>query len=120
MKFDELFDNRHIMAKKLKEYIRAHGFTKVSFAKKAGISRPTLDKLLNGTIDNKSTFDRHMQKVLAALNLSPDELVLFEAKPEEVDAVYSENAPSDYQMSTKAREQYELLMDILDLCEIYY
>ena len=56
MKFEELFDQRSIVAMKLKDYIRERGFTKVSFAKKAEISRPTLDKILNGSIDNKSTF----------------------------------------------------------------
>jgi transcriptional regulator with XRE-family HTH domain len=120
MKFDELFDQRNLVAKKLKDYIRERGFTKVSFAKKVNISRPTLDKLLNGSIENKSTFDRHLQKVLAALNLSVDDLVFFETKPKVVDAVYSQNAPGDYQMSAKAQKQYGLLMDILDLCEIYY
>ena len=119
MKFEELFDQRSIVAMKLKDYIR---FTKVSFAKKAEISRPTLDKILNGSIDNKSTFDKHLQKILAVLNISVDDLVFFEAKPKSdiVDVVYSENAPKDYKISDKAQKQYGLLMDILELCDIYY
>ena len=122
MKFEELFDQRSIVAMKLKDYIRERGFTKVSFAKKAEISRPTLDKILNGSIDNKSTFDKHLQKVLAVLNISVDDLVFFEAKPKSyiVDVVYSENAPKDYKISDKAQKQYGLLMDILELCDIYY
>ena len=122
MKFEELFDQRSIVAMKLKDYIRERGFTKVSFAKKAEISRPTLDKILNGSIDNKSTFDKHLQKVLAVLNISVDDLVFFEAKPKSdiVDVVYSENAPKDYKLSDKAQKQYGLLMDILELCDIYY
>lgn len=120
MKFDELFEQRSLVAMKLKDCIRDRGYTKVSFAKKADISRPTLDKLLNGTIENKSTFDKHLQKVLSALNLSVDELIFFDPTPKTIDVVYSQNAPSDYQMSEKAKKQYGLLMDILDLCEIYY
>ena len=122
MKFEELFDQRSIVAMKLKDYIRERGFTKVSFAKKAEISRPTLDKILNGSIDNKSTFDKHLQKVLAVLHISVDDLVFFEAKPKSdiVDVVYSENAPKDYKISDKAQKQYGLLMDILELCDIYY
>lgn len=120
MKFDELFDQRNLVAMNLKNCIRDRGFTKISLAKKANISRPTLDKILNGSIDNKSTFDKHLQKILAVLNLSVDDLVFFEAKPKTVDAVYSENAPNDYQMNKKAQKQYGLLMDVLDLCEIYY
>jgi transcriptional regulator with XRE-family HTH domain len=120
MKFDELFDQRKLVAIKLKDYIREHGYTKISFANKANISRPTLDKLLNGDIENKSTFDKHLQKILATLNISTDELIYFETKPKAIDVIYSQNAPSDYQMNEKAKKQYELLMDIIDLCEIYY
>ena len=120
MKFDELFDQRNLVAMNLKNCIRDRGFTKISLAKKANISRPTLDKILNGSIDNKSTFDKHLQKILAVLNLWVDDLVFFEAKPKTVDVVYSENAPNDYQMNKKAQKQYGLLMDVLDLCEIYY
>ena len=106
----------------LRKMIYKFRFTKVSFAKKAEISRPTLDKILNGSIDNKSTFDKHLQKVLAVLNISVDDLVFFEAKPKSdiVDVVYSENAPKDYKISDKAQKQYGLLMDILELCDIYY
>lgn len=120
MKFDELFEQRQLVAKKIKECIREIGYTKVSFAKKAYISRPTLDRLLNGSIDNKSTFDRHLQKILSVLNLSADELLFYNHNLKTVDAVCSENSPTDYKMSEKAQKQYGLLMDIIDLCEIYY
>ena len=63
MKFDVLFEQRNLVASKLKDCIRDKGYTKVSFSSKADISRPTLDKLLNGSIDNKSSFDRHLQKI---------------------------------------------------------
>ena len=58
MRFDELFEQRSLVASKLKECIRDKGYTKVSFARKADISRPTLDRLLNGAIENKSTYRR--------------------------------------------------------------
>lgn len=120
MRFDDLFEQRSLVATKLKDCIRERGYTKVSFSKKVGISRPTLDKLLNGEIDNKSTFDKHLQKVLSVLKLSAAELLFFEPTLKSVDVVYSQNIPSDYQMSEKAKKQYRLLMDILELCEIYY
>lgn len=120
MKFDDLFERRSLVATKLKDCIRERGFTKVSFAKKTEISRPTLDKLLNGDIDNKSTFDKHLQKILSALDISVNELIFFETAPKHVDVVYSQNTPNDYQMSEKAKKQYSLLMDILELCKIYY
>ena len=55
MRFDELFEMRKLTGTKLKDYIRSNGFSKVSFCKKTEISRPTLDKILNGEIDSKST-----------------------------------------------------------------
>lgn len=122
MKFDLLFEQRAIVAEKLKVCIRDKGYTKVSFARKVDISRPTLDKLLSGTIDNKSSFDKHLQKVLLLLGMTSDELLFYSSntQPEKVEAVYSLNAPAEYVMSEKAEKQYNLLMDVLDLCTIYY
>lgn len=121
MTFDELFDQRGRVALKLKECICDKGYTKVSFAQRTGISRPTLDKLLSGSIDNKTTFDRHMQKILKMLCMSVDELMFYSAQPHRTSTVvYSQNAPGDHEMSSKARKQYELLLDIVDLCAIYY
>ena len=78
--------------------------------------------MLNGTIDNKSTFDKHLQKILLVLNMTADELLFYSSSLEQrtIEAVYSSNAPIDYIMSDKATKQYDLLMDVLDLCTIYY
>ncbi len=121
MKFDELFEHRSLAASKLRDYIRDMGFTKVSFADKTGISRPTLDRLLNGSIDSKKTFDRHFQKILKLLNMSADDLMLYHSSAEKsVTTVYSKNEPADHKMSDTAEKQYHLLLDIIDLCTIYY
>ncbi len=122
MKFDELFEQRSLVASKLKECIRDKGYTKVSFAGKADISRPTLDKLLNGAVDSKSTFDRHLHKILKLLNMSVDELMFYQPiSAKSVTAiVFSQNAPLEHEMSEKAKKQYNLLLDVIDLCEIYY
>lgn len=121
MRFDELFEQRSLVASKLKDCIRDRGYTKVSFAGKAEISRPTLDKLLNGSIDSKSTFDRHLHKILKMLNMSAEELMVYHpASAKMVTAVYSQNAPTDHEMSDIAKRQYGLLLDVIDLCTIYY
>ena len=122
MKFDELFEQRSLVASKLKECIRDKGYTKVSFSSKAGISRPTLDRLLNGAVDSKSTFDRHLQKILKVLNMSVEELMFYHASSvkSHASAVFSQNAPMEHEMSETAKKQYNLLLDVIDLCEIYY
>ena len=122
MKFDELFEQRSLVASKLKDVIRDMGYTKVSFASKADISRPTLDRLLNGSIDNKRSFDRHLQKILKLLNMKVEDLMLYHSVPKKVSTatVYSQNAPMNHEMSDKAKKQYDLLLDLIDLCAIYY
>lgn len=121
MRFDELFEQRSLVASKLKDCLRDKGYTKVSFAKKAEISRPTLDKLLSGNIDSKTTFDRHIHKILKMMNMTVDELMFYSAqRSRSVVAVYSQNAPENHEMSDAARKQYDLLLDIIDLCAVYY
>lgn len=122
MKFDELFEQRSLVASKLKDVIRDMGYTKVSFASKADISRPTLDRILNGSIDNKRSFDRHLQKILKLLNMTVEDLMLYHSVPKKVSTatVYSQNAPMNHEMSDKAKKQYDLLLDVIDLCAIYY
>ena len=34
--------------------------------------------------------------------------------------VYSQNAPMNHEMNDTAKKQYNLLLDIIDLCAIYY
>jgi len=110
------------VASKLKDCMRDKGYnTKVSFARKAEISRPPLDRLLNGSIDSKTTFDRHLQKILKVMNMSVDELMLYSV-PQSTPmlAVHTQNAPADHEMSDTAKKQYDLLLDVIDLCAIYY
>ena len=106
MRFDELFEKRKLTGTKLKDYIRSNGFSKVSFCKKTEISRPTLDKILNGEIDSKSTFDKHLNKILTSLSIDPDTLMGFSPRIQSADAVFSENAPIDYQVNDKAKMEY--------------
>ena len=122
MKFDELFEHKSLVASKLKDCIRDMGDTKVSFAAKADISQPTFDKLLNGSIDSKSFFDRHLQKILKLLNMTVEDLMLHHSIASKLSTatVYSQNAPMDREMNDTAKKQYNLLLDMIDLCSIYY
>lgn len=122
MRFDELFEQRSLVTSNLTDCIREKGYTKVSFADKADIPCPTLDRLLNGAVASKSTFDRYLQKILKALNMSAEELLLYHsvsAKPV-IATVFSQNVHLQHEMSEIAKKQYNLLLDVIDLCEIYY
>ena len=120
MRFDELFAMRKLIGTKLKDYIRSNGFSKVSFCMKTEISRTTLDKILNGEIDNKSTFNKDLNKILTGLNMDLDTLMESSPRAQSVDVMCSQNAQIDYQMNDKAKMEHDLLQDILNLCSVYY
>ena len=44
----------------------------------------------------------------------------FSPRVQSVDAMCSQKAQTDYQMNDKAKMEYDLLQDILNLCSIYY
>lgn len=72
---DELFDKRAAIGSKLEDILLKQGITKAKFCANAGVSRPTLDKLLSGNITNKVNFINHMEKVLRCLSMTPDMLM---------------------------------------------
>ena len=71
----DLFDSREVVGCKLEQIIQNRGDTKRNVCASTGISRPTLDKILDGEVTNKTNFEKHMVKLLSYLALSPDELM---------------------------------------------
>lgn len=72
---DELFDLRSNIGNKLEIIMEDRKITKAQLCSKAGISRPTLDKMLGGKITNKTNYDKHLGKILKYLRLTPDDLL---------------------------------------------
>lgn len=54
-----------------------------NWGKRAEVSRPLLNKIQKADIDNKNTFDMHFQKILIILDLSANDLLLFNDEPKE-------------------------------------
>ena len=54
--------------------------------------------------------------------MTVEDLMLYHSVPKKVSTatVYSQNAPMNHEMSDKAKKQYDLLLDLIDLCAIYY
>ena len=71
----DLFDLRSVFSAKLEQIMEAKSITKSNLCKKAGLSRPTLDKLLNAEITNETNFEKHVTKILNVLHLTPDLLM---------------------------------------------
>ena len=75
MKLDELFDLRSNIGKKIELIIEDRKITKAQLCSDSGISRPTFNKMLAGKITNKKNYDKHMEKILKYLKLTPDDLL---------------------------------------------
>ena len=73
--FADLFDRRSIVGRKLENIILERGYTKKDLCEQAGLSRPTLDKLLAGTLTSKTYYEKHIAKVLEFLLISPGALL---------------------------------------------
>lgn len=72
---EDLFDKRSLVGSKLEQVFEQHGYTKAQVCRDAGISRPTLDKLLSGSLTSKINYQKHISKILEYLTLTPDALL---------------------------------------------
>lgn len=71
----DLFDKQSTVGARLEAVLEERGYTKVKFCSTAKISRPTLDKLLSGSIMSRTNYEKHMTEVLETLNMTPDMLI---------------------------------------------
>lgn len=116
-----LFQNKDIIGMNIASLIEEEGYTKSSFSKKTDISRPTLNKIIEGEIASVTTFEKHLSKILDILNVNFDTLLNYHLYHEALGltTVYSNNAPLDYERNFDAEESLQILDCVLDLCEIY-
>ena len=56
---EDLFDKRYVIGTKLEQILEERSYTKAELCKRAGISRPTLDKMLAGTLTSKTNYEKH-------------------------------------------------------------
>ncbi|AGK97109.1 helix-turn-helix domain-containing protein [Clostridium pasteurianum] len=116
-----IYDNRLKIGENLLKLINDNGHTKSSFAKLTGISRPTIDKLIKGDIDNNTTLKTHVDKILNTLNIRLEELISF-TNEETINSevmIASNNAPDNHKISDSAKRIFSIINDIVDLCEVY-
>ncbi|MFS8540733.1 MAG: helix-turn-helix transcriptional regulator [Tissierellales bacterium] len=117
-----LFDNRELVGKNILNIIRDNGYTKSSFSKLTGISRPTLNKLIEGEITSFATFKTHIQKILESQEISEEYLLRYIPKnklKDDLIIAMSENAPDHYSKGFNVQEILGILEDIIHMYEIY-
>ena len=72
---EDLFDKRSVVGAKLEQFMAENNYTKAKLCKDAGVSRPTLDKILSGTVTSKTNYEKHITKIMHCLSLVPDKLL---------------------------------------------
>lgn len=70
-----LYRNKNTVGTNIAQLIKKEGYTKASFAKKVDISRPTLNKILDGDIPSSTTLETHINKIMEVLNVDIDTLL---------------------------------------------
>lgn len=111
---------RKITGKNLEYYIRSHGFSKVSFCRKTGISRSELDRILNEETGSLDVSDRQMRQIASALHIDPDVLAEPLSVGKQISAIGLSGVSEQFQANEKTKKEYNLLQDILNLCSVYY
>ena len=56
------------------------------------------------------------------MKIHVEDLMLYHSAPSNLSEamLYSQNAPMNHEMNDTAKKQYNLLLDVIDLCAIYY
>ncbi len=116
-----LFSERKKVGTNLLETMKEQGYTKISFSKKVNISRPTLNHLFEGEISSITTFEKYLNRIQDILHVSEQEMMFDRrAVKMELQAVFSCNEPEDYQPGEREGEMFEILRDLINLCDFYY
>lgn len=71
---EDLFDKRSVVGARLEQILVEKNCTKAELYKNTHVSRPTIDKILEGTITSKKNYETHMSKIIEYLHITPDML----------------------------------------------
>ena len=72
---EDLFDKRSVVGARLEQILMEKGCTKAELYKNTHVSRPTIDRVLEGTITSKKNYETHMMKIMEYLHITPDMLL---------------------------------------------
>lgn len=116
-----IYSNKSKIGSSILKLISSRGYTKSSFSKITGISRPTIDKIISAEIESSTTLKTHVQKILNTFNMDLEDLICFEYEEVQNDKIMvaSNNAPKDYQMSEDSKKVFQIIDDLVNICEVY-
>jgi len=117
-----LFQERKQIGENLATFIRLKGYSKSSFAKLINLSRPTLDKILEGESTNIKKFEEQIEQITSSLNLSKDYFLQKKMVPLEkwqLPAMHYSDRSSTKTRQPNVQQLLNDLDDLLDIAAIY-
>lgn len=116
------FTNKKQIAEHLDLFIRLRGYSKSSFSRKIGLSRPTLDKILSGNSTNETIFNKQITEIELAFQLpvgyfltTPHVTSSMWPSPTLQFSDYLQNERESKHVHTQLLDELEDLMDIAAL-----
>lgn len=70
----DYFEKQKLIAQKIENILNLRELTKTYMCEKTGISKPTFDKFLEGSLTNKVYYTRYIKSIMDVLNLSDEDL----------------------------------------------
>lgn len=122
MSINDLFNERKLVGENILKLIRNNGFTKSSFSKRIEVTRPTLDSIIEGEINNVSKYGDYIDRIKNVLEIKEEDLLgtISLLQGNHPSFVYFNNPPEGYEVREKTKEMFGVLDDVLHLCSIYY
>lgn len=112
----------HLLPQKILEFIKSNGYTKHSFAKIIGSTKRDIDKLIKGNLDQEKVKEI-IQKIEQKFNITCEQLLKYQPRGEGSNKnIYtiSETYVHYKKLEPKVQQQFNILDNILHLCEIYF
>ncbi|MGG4219441.1 helix-turn-helix transcriptional regulator [Paenibacillus jamilae] len=107
------YEYKEIITQNLIVFIRLRGYSKLSLSKQTGLSRLTIDHILNGEITNPSVYNSNIEKIIQTFDLPNDYFLI-----NQNDQISF--APKTYsQQSLTVQELFDGLDNVMDIFSMY-
>ncbi|CAN7534553.1 helix-turn-helix domain-containing protein [Rossellomorea sp. LjRoot5] len=113
-----LYHLQSMVGENLLTYLRLKGYTKTALSKMTGISRPTINQILEGKSPNPKIYEEQLGKITEALQLPNDYFETFSGFHEEKWQLPSTQYSDRSAISDKSPLTEELLNDLDELLTV--
>lgn len=115
------FEHKESIAANLTMYIRLKGYSKLSFSKLTGISRPTIDQILKSESPNQTTYNDQINRINESLGLEKEYFLVEQSialPSSQTSYAYSDRGTSK-DRNKSAQELLDGLDNVLDIYSMY-